>query len=41
MIGFPNESPKHNAQWLNLLADLHIPAQNAGPLRKRPWPETD
>jgi len=24
LIGFPNESPKHIAQWLNLLADLHI-----------------
>lgn len=24
LINFPNESPKHVAQWLNLLADLHI-----------------
>ena len=24
LIGFPNETPKHIAQWLNLLADLHI-----------------
>jgi len=26
LIGFPNESPKHIVQWLNLLADLHIRA---------------
>ena len=24
LIAFPNESPKHVAHWLNLLADLHI-----------------
>jgi hypothetical protein len=24
LINFPNESPRHVAQWLNLLADLHI-----------------
>jgi hypothetical protein len=24
LIAFPNETPRHIVQWLNLLADLHI-----------------
>jgi len=31
LIGFPNESPKHIAHWLNLLADLHIRCADDAP----------